>query len=78
MENNITIEKEPYAETLWFAGIYTDNEGSEWEFSISDRSNGNIPEAYHLEVTWIDGEPGGNDKEIEAIEGEIVRQYQNR
>jgi len=70
----VTIEKEPFSSTRYFAGEHTNNEGKVHEFTLmidEDQENdGTI-----MEVTWVNDEPSPVEHEVTIIEDEIKKHY---
>lgn len=66
----ITFEEEPFATTKYYSGVYTDIYQDEYEFTFVDMGE------YSYDITWIN-KPGEDDN-IDYIENEIIREYENK
>ena len=66
----INIEKEPRSINEYYDGVYTDDSGTEWKFTIGIRRD--IDRHFTVEeIDWIDGSPQDEDLPIESIENQI-------
>jgi len=64
----IQIEKEPFEVVKYYGGMYTNDEGKSFEFTIIHTLRENLPN--YLELTWLQ-----YPKNYRQLEDKILEQY---
>lgn len=53
----IDIETSPFAATRWYAGVYTDDQGTNFGFTIVENENVDLSQCGIEEIVWVDETP---------------------
>jgi len=62
---NLEIEQQPFASTHTYAGVFTDDQGKDFGFSVIESVNADLGISGIEDITWVDDTPS-NQFEIEA------------
>ena len=70
MKTNIQIDREPFAETRYYSGTYSDLNEKEYSFTLITELDENSNFLFLTEITWADGTPDDSkdiEKEIKEV-----------